>query len=125
MIKTLDHIQLAMPVGRESDAREYYRRLLRLTEIQKPPALQVRGGVWFALGDGRQLHLGVEADFRPNKKAHPCFVTDQFVALIELLRCAGYDIQVDTLNPPVQRFYTHDVFGNRLEFADQLSPQTP
>jgi hypothetical protein len=125
MITTLDHIQLAMPAGREPDARAYYSGILCLTEIQKPTDLQARGGVWFALGDGRQLHLGVEADFRPNKKAHPCFVTDHFLALIELLRSAGYDVQLDTLNPPVQRFYTHDVFGNRLEFADQLSPQSP
>jgi hypothetical protein len=122
MITTLDHIQLAMPAGCESEARKYYGELLRLTEINKPPALQARGGVWFVLGDGRQLHLGVEVDFRPNKKTHLCFVTDQYQALIDLLKFAGHDIQHDTMNPPVNRFYTHDVFGNRLEFADQMSP---
>ncbi len=27
-----------------------------------------------ALPDGRELHLGVEEPFRPNRKAHPAFV---------------------------------------------------
>lgn len=121
MISTLEHVQLAMPAGREADARKYYGELLGLTELEKPAALQARGGVWFALGDGRQLHLGVESDFRPNKKAHPCFVTEQFQLLVERLTSAGQEVQHDDLNPPVSRFFTHDVFGNRLEFADRMS----
>jgi hypothetical protein len=121
MISTLDHVQLAMPAGREGDARKYYGELLGLTKLEKPPALQGRGGVWFALGDGRQLHLGVEPDFRPSKKAHPCFVTEQFQLLVDRLTSGDHDVQHDNRNPPVRRFYTHDVFGNRLEFADRMS----
>jgi catechol 2,3-dioxygenase-like lactoylglutathione lyase family enzyme len=121
MIQTLDHIQLAMPAGREADARAYYGGVLELVEIEKPPELRARGGVWFSLADGRQIHLGIETDFRPAKKAHPCFVTDQFEILVQRLRGAGYDVEVDALHPPVRRFYTHDAFGNRLEFADRMS----
>src|SRR5207253_1389811 len=117
--------QLAMPAGQESAARAYYGGLLCLVELEKPSSLKARGGVWFALGDGRQLHLGVEAEFRPSKKAHTCFVTDQYQALIDLLTAAGHDVQHDTLNPPARRFYTYDVFGNRLEFADRMSVPTP
>lgn len=66
MITALDHVQLAMPKGREEDARSFFVWLLGLKEIEKPEPLAQRGGVWFALPDGRQLHLGVEEPFRPN-----------------------------------------------------------
>ncbi len=75
MITALDHIQLAMPAGREDEARQFFGRLLGMEEIVKPASLSSRGGAWFALPDGRQLHLGVEKPFRPNRKAHPAFVS--------------------------------------------------
>lgn len=122
MILTIDHVQVAMPAGREADARQFYGMLLGLPELEKPEALKSRGGVWFGLADGRQLHLGVEQDFHPNRKAHPCFVVDgEYEALARLLEESGYSIQHDGLNPSVRRFYAHDPFGNRLEFADRRS----
>jgi len=71
--------------------------------------------------DGRQIHLGVEPNFRPSKKAHPCLVTDEDLALIERLETASYDIQREVTNLPARRFFTHDIFGNRLEFVDNPS----
>jgi len=119
MITMLDHVQLAMPVGAENEARSFYAGVLGLKEIEKPAALQSRGGVWFALNDGRQLHLGVEEDFRPSKKAHPCFVTDQLDHLAEKLTAAGHPVQHDDLIPPIRRFFTCDACGNRVEFCDR------
>lgn len=122
MILTIDHIQIAMPAGREEEARRFYGDLLKLPELEKPEALKSRGGVWFGLPDRRQVHLGVEQDFHPNKKAHPCFVVDDgYEALAQLLEKAGHSVQYDTLNPAVRRFFTHDPFGNRVEFADRMS----
>ena len=46
----LDHIQLAMPPGREDDARSFYSKILGLTEVPKPSELAKRGGAWFANG---------------------------------------------------------------------------
>ena len=66
-VVALDHLQLAMPAGREAEARAFYGGILGLPEIGKPANLAVRGGVWFALGS-QQLHLGVEGDFRPAKR---------------------------------------------------------
>ena len=71
MVEALDHVQVAMPAGREDGARWFYSGLLGLKELEKPPALASRGGAWFALPDGRQLHLGVEEPFHASKKAHP------------------------------------------------------
>ena len=62
------HIQLAMPKGAEDAARLFYRDLLGMIEIPKPPELAKRGGVWFQSGPV-QIHLGVEEDFRPARKA--------------------------------------------------------
>lgn len=63
----IDHVQLAMPSGGEPRARRFYGEVLGLTEIPKPPNLAARGGCWFQCGS-LQLHLGVEADFRPGKR---------------------------------------------------------
>lgn len=122
MIAALDHVQIAIPPNRDDEARQFYGELLRLNEIEKPEELRLRGGVWFLLPDGRQLHLGVEQDFRPAKKAHPCFVVNgDLEQLDELLTRNGIDVQYDNVNPPVRRLFAHDVFGNRLEFADRMS----
>lgn len=117
----IDHVQLAMPAGEESAARLFFGEVLGLAEIPKPPELAKRGGVWFALAGGQQLHLGVDPDFHASKKAHPCFVTSRFDELAQLFESRGISIQHDSLNPPARRFYVHDPFGNRIEFADRVS----
>ena len=69
----LDHVQLAAPPGCEGEARRFFGELLGLEELAKPEPLRSRGGVWFALGDGDELHVGVEEPFAPAGKAHPAF----------------------------------------------------
>ena len=66
----IDHVQLAAPPGCEQLARDFYGGLLGLREIEKPVPLRARGGAWFGLGTG-QLHIGVETEFAPARKAHP------------------------------------------------------
>ena len=118
MITALDHAQVAMPAGGEGDARAYYTGLLGLNELEKPAALAARGGAWFALPDGRQLHLGVEDPFRPNKKAHPAFATPSLKELAKKLDEAGSPVTWDEELAPRRRFYGEDPFGNRLEFLE-------
>jgi catechol 2,3-dioxygenase-like lactoylglutathione lyase family enzyme len=110
-----DHIQLAIPANEEAKARAFYRDLLGLQEIEKPDALKARGGCWFGVGT-QQFHLGVEADFRPAKKAHPAFRVTHYEDLQQRLEEAGFIITPDDMLEDVERFYTHDPFGNRLEF---------
>jgi catechol 2,3-dioxygenase-like lactoylglutathione lyase family enzyme len=110
----IDHVQLAMPPGKEDAARAFYCGLLGMTELPKPPELAKRGGCWFSSGVV-QIHLGVEQDFRPAKKAHPAFRCSDYEALIAKLRQAGVDIVPDDNNPGVTRCYIHDPFGNRVE----------
>ena len=110
----LDHVQLAMPAGGEDDARAFYGDLLGLAEVPKPPALAARGGCWFEDGD-LKVHLGVEADFRPARKAHPAFVVDDLPALSGSLRAAGRVVTEGETHDGVTRAYVDDPFGNRIE----------
>jgi hypothetical protein len=110
----INHVQLAMPIGEEDRAREFYGGVLRMTEIAKPPELAKRGGVWFASGSVR-VHLGVEQDFRPAKKAHPALGSDRFEELLTHLAANNVEIIPDDAMPGTRRFYIADCFGNRLE----------
>ena len=116
-ILALDHVQLAMPPGQESRAREFYRDVLGLVEESKPPNLAKRGGVWFRSGSLR-LHLGVEHDFRPARKAHPALLVKGLDALAERCRSAGYPPVADEPLDGFNRFYVADPFGNRLELIE-------
>ncbi len=118
MITALDHVQVAMPAGGERDARHLYSDLLGLDELEKPAALAARGGAWFALPDGRQLHLGVEDPFRPSRKAHPAFVVPSLDELAEKIEAGGLPVRWDEELAPRRRFYGEDLFGNRLEFLE-------
>jgi catechol 2,3-dioxygenase-like lactoylglutathione lyase family enzyme len=112
-VVALDHLQLAMPAGREAEARAFYGGILGLPEIGKPANLAVRGGVWFALGT-QQLHLGVEGDFRPAKKAHPAFLVRDLGGLRARLEQAGFAPYEDEPLSGYDRFYIADPFGDAL-----------
>jgi catechol 2,3-dioxygenase-like lactoylglutathione lyase family enzyme len=111
----LDHVQIAVPAGAEAACREFYVGVLGMTELVKPPELARRGGLWMKSG-AVELHLGVEADFRPARKAHPGIVVADIDALAARLSAAGHAPTWDEAIPGVRRFFTADPVGNRLEF---------
>ena len=117
MKASLDHIQLAIPEGGEAACREFWVHLVGLAEIEKPPALRARGGLWLAL-NGAEIHLGVEAGFAPAKKAHPGISVDAIDALAQRLGDAGLELTWDDAISGRKRFFTQDPFGNRLEFLE-------
>ena len=110
----IDHVQLAMPAGREDDARAFYAGLLGIPEVPKPPALALRAGAWFENGRVK-VHLGVDADFRPARKAHLAMRVEGLDRLIERLRGAGVAIGEAEPLDDATRVYASDPFGNRLE----------
>jgi catechol 2,3-dioxygenase-like lactoylglutathione lyase family enzyme len=114
----LDHVQVAAPAGCETEARRFYGDLLGMAEVDKPAALAERDGVWFALADGTQLHVGVTAEFAPALKAHPGLRVPTVTGLEALARRlaeAGAPVTWDTELAGVRRFFTADPFGNRIE----------
>ena len=128
----LDHVQIAAPPGCESVGRRFYGGVLGLAEVPKPAALAGRGGAWFALGDGRRLHVGIEADFAPARTAHPAFrvTAGSLEGVAERLVQAGCEVRWDDALPDVDRFYVDDPWGNRLELvaaapSEMLVPHGP
>lgn len=120
-ILSLNHVQLAMPPGGEHQARLFYAGLLGLSEVPKPANLAGRGGAWFERGEVR-VHLGVEVDFRPARKAHPAFLVDDLQAITKTLAAAGVPAQQDEPLEGFERVYVSDPFGNRIELMQQLPP---
>ena len=116
-VVAIDHVQLAMPAGAEDVARRFYAELLGLEEQPKPSALAARGGCWFTNGDVT-VHLGVEHDFHPARKAHPALRVDGYEVLCAVLDRGGHRVRPDDEIPGVRRGYVDDPFGNRIELID-------
>jgi len=117
-ILRIDHVQLAMPPLSEDRARAFYIGILGLSEVPKPAELAKRGGVWFE-GEAVKLHLGVEPDFRPAKKAHPALVVQGLAELIAKCEAAGYKTKPNAPFDGYNRCHVEDPFGNRIELMEQ------
>jgi catechol 2,3-dioxygenase-like lactoylglutathione lyase family enzyme len=113
----LDHVQLAMPPGGEAAAEAFYSGLLGLTRIPKPASLAGRGGCWFVSGPVA-LHLGVERDFRPARKAHPALLVRDLAGLAAVAEASGTTVRPNPDLPPGAGCYLDDPFGNRIELLD-------
>ena len=119
MITGIDHVQLAMPAGQEERAREFYVGALGLAEVRKPDHLAARGGAWFER-PGVKIHLGVDPDFRPSRKAHPGLLVTDLRGLTDALRRAGYEVQEGEPLAGYLHAYVDDPFGNRLELMQRV-----
>jgi len=113
------HVQVAMPAGAEDEAKRFYSGLLGLERVPKPEALAGRGGAWFR-GPGVEVHLGVDQDFRPARKAHPAFIVGGLDELRAGLERAGVAIESQPELEGFRRFHAFDPFGNRLEFIEPV-----
>jgi catechol 2,3-dioxygenase-like lactoylglutathione lyase family enzyme len=120
VITAIDHVQLAMPAGGEEDAVAFYEAILGVQQVAKPDELARRGGCWFESANVR-VHLGVEPDFRPARKAHPAFIVDNLDDLVGALSTAGHKWEKAEPFQGHDRIYADDPFGNRIELL-QLRP---
>lgn len=108
-----------MPAGREHEAVAFYEGLLGIPQVPKPPHLALHGGCWFERDD-LKIHLGVDADFRPARKAHPALLVDGLAALVERLASAGASVSDDEPLDGYDRVYADDPFGNRIELLEPV-----
>jgi catechol 2,3-dioxygenase-like lactoylglutathione lyase family enzyme len=113
----IEHVQLAMPAGGEDAARRFYADTLGIGETPKPPHLAKRGGCWFEQGD-LKIHVGVEMDYRPARKAHVALLVTGLGALAEKLKASGYSLKDDEPLAGYRRVYVDDPFGNRIELME-------
>jgi hypothetical protein len=106
-----------MPAGGEDAARQFYAGILGIGETPKPPHLAKRGGCWFERDD-LKIHVGVEVDFRPARKAHLALLVTGLHELQEKLQASGYAPQHDQPLEGYRRIYVDDPFGNRIELME-------
>jgi catechol 2,3-dioxygenase-like lactoylglutathione lyase family enzyme len=116
----LDHVQLAMPAGREAEAVAFYEGVLGIPHVPKPDHLAARGGCWFERS-GLRVHLGVDPSFRPATKAHPAFIVDDVRSLASAVAAAGFAVDDDEPLEGFDRVYVSDPFGNRIELMQPLA----
>ena len=121
-IVRVDHVQLAMPPGGEALARVFFSDILGIPEVPKPLELAQRGGCWFERG-ALKIHLGVEADFRPARKAHPALEVEDLPQLIRALKEHGRAVKEDEPLEGFYRVYVDDPFGNRIELLEPVAPR--
>ncbi len=112
----VDHVMLAMPTGVEDKARDFYSGVLGMVEMDLPDAMREQGGCCFETGDV-VLHLGPTTDFVPATMAHPAIIVEDLDALQSAIESHGYECRRSPSEyPGIDRFHTHDTFGNRIEF---------
>jgi catechol 2,3-dioxygenase-like lactoylglutathione lyase family enzyme len=119
-ILNLDHVQVAIPVGGENRARDFYGGVLGFTEIDKPASMAGRNSIWFAAGPVN-LHLGIEPEFHAAKRAHPAFVVNDLDEILTACERAGLTTRPDTSFNGFRRVHVFDPFGNRLELMQRDS----
>ena len=109
----LNHIQICIPTGKETEARNFYANLIGLTEIPKPQDLIKNGGLWFQAAD-IQLHIGTENQINKSKR-HPAFEVADINSARLHLKKHGVKIKEEIQVPGQIRFSFIDPFDNRIE----------
>ncbi len=112
----LNHIQLCVPPGSESQAREFYGGLLGLEEIEKPDVLKKNGGMWYSIA-GIQLHIGIEENQIASKR-HPAFEVENLAEIRAHFEQRGVRVRDEPKVPCVERISFYDPFGNRIELME-------
>jgi len=88
---------------------------LGFQEEEEPAPLKDRGGCWFRDGEAI-VHMGIDSDFAPQRKARPAFLATEIAELAKSLEEEGFAVKWDDALPERKRFYASDPFGNRIEF---------
>ena len=108
----LEHVSVTSPEELEDEVTGWYRDLLGLEEMEKPPGTRDKGA-WFRVGE-QQVHITID-EHNPAKVSHFGMIVDDLADVVERLRTAGCHIEQASPIPGRRRFYTRDPAGNRLE----------
>lgn len=117
-IKRLDHIQICIPKGKETEARQFYTGIIGLTEIPKPKELIPNGGLWYQIAD-TQFHIGTENENNKSKQ-HPAFEITDIQKARTYLENHGIEIREEIQISGQIRFSFRDPFGNRIELLQKV-----
>jgi len=110
-VQKLDHV--AIDVVDVEKAKTFYSDLLGLKEIPRPESFTFPGA-WYDLGN---IVLHIVGPRKPALgKHHIAFWVDDVHYCAEEILKAGFDVKWDSFKiPGVDRFFTSDPEGNRIE----------
>ena len=117
-IAAIDHVQLTVPRALEREALDFYRNVLGLSEIEKPPELKARGGAWFQVGP-LQFHIGIDPEPWPKSKRHVCFLVPDLAKARAAVVARSVAIEEEGEAEGLKRFFVRDPAGNRLEIGQR------
>jgi len=112
-IASIHHV--ALTVTDLERSRTFYREILSLKEIPRPPFNFP--GAWFEFGDFQQVHLIVHdrATFREKpldtRDVHFAVRVPSFQVAVEFLRAKGYRTETDSNDPYYMVVQTHPTAG--------------
>jgi catechol 2,3-dioxygenase-like lactoylglutathione lyase family enzyme len=115
----IDHV--AIDITDVQRSKEFYGGLLGLTEIPRPVSFTF-GGAWYQIGPD-VLHLVSRPESIPEAPHHFCLFVADVHGWAKTIAAAGYPVQWDTKFkiPGIDRFFTRDPDGNRVEFQGKDS----
>ena len=117
----IDHV--AIDITEVARAKAFYGGLLGLKEIPRPVSFTF-GGAWYQIGHD-VLHLVSRPEQIPPAPHHFCLWVADVHAVATVIAGAGCEVIWDTKFkiPGIDRFFTRDPDGNRVEFqgADEES----
>jgi glyoxylase I family protein len=113
-VKRLDHV--TVNVTDVDRAKAFYGGLLGLSEVPRPASFTF-GGAWYAIGPGPvTLHLVQQREADPPASRHVCVWAADVREAARVVEAAGFPVRWDrTKIPGVDRFFTDDPDGNRIE----------
>lgn len=117
-VTAVDHVNIAVPRAKEAEVLAFYREILGLKEIPKPPELRARGGAWFEIG-AVQVHISLEDVEGPLSRRHVCFLVNDLNAARAAFAARGAAIEDGGTAEGLTRFFVRDPAGTRLEIGQR------
>jgi catechol 2,3-dioxygenase-like lactoylglutathione lyase family enzyme len=112
----LQHVSTPFPAGRQADVRRFYGELLGLDEVEVPRTLDASRLVWYAAGDGMELHF-YTGDLAPGSARHFCLDVEDLAGMRQRLADGGFEPRDTNPIPNRPRFFCRDPFDNLIELT--------
>ena len=112
---TFHHVNLGVPPGLADAQGEFLTEILGYRRMSVTPELEALGALWYEADDGTQVHLSIDPEHQPAKRAHTAIeVGDDASAVEARLAAAGVELKVTGLGA-VRVMLCQDPAGNRWE----------
>ena len=120
LVERREHVQLAMPSGREQDAVAFYERLAGSLRSPSQRTWQRQAGAGSSTAISRCTSASRRSSSRLARPSLPSSVQD-VRRRAAAISAAGFEVMDDEPLAGYDRVYVYDPFGNRLELMEPLA----